>query len=137
MSTGGRVMIEPPAEWFSNRIITGIQRLYTLGLPGSPAADVLDKTADTWVSALWPMKLWDEELDRPRLTRAFVSLTQLALRWPVPRELLNHMPDRKTVAALPPPDVRADPAKLAAARAVADHIASRFAGQILPRKPSR
>ena len=112
--------------WFQTRIDTGLQRLYTLSLQGSPAADVLAFTAETWVSVLYPARRWEQERDLPRLTEAFRLLAGQVERWPTPKALLDCMPAVPEALALPAPRQRADPARIAKARAVVAELALRF-----------
>lgn len=112
--------------WFTNRILTGLQRIYTLSLPGTPAADIIDKTADTWVAVLWPPGMWQEERDLPRFNEAFRLLARKVERWPAPRALLDCLPPAPEVQALPPPKYRANPERIAKARAIVAKIAERW-----------
>lgn len=113
-------------DWFTDRIYTGLQRLYSLSLRDRPAADVLPATADTWVSVLWPGLRWDEARDLPRLTEAFRVLAGKVDRWPAPRELRDCLPPIPDVQALPPPKYRADPDRIAKARAIIRKLTERL-----------
>lgn len=89
--------------WFNNRILEGLQFLWALGLPGTPAAELANLTASAWIAALWQMQAWDEELDSYRLHEGFMTAAVRADRWPAPRtitECLGPRP-RPRGAALP------------------------------------
>lgn len=97
-------------------IITGIQRLFALRLPGSPSADAVVATAEMWVEAVSArLPCYDADADAPRIRRAFVALMQDMERWPAPKHFFERLADRPPVRALPQP--RADPKETAAARA--------------------
>jgi hypothetical protein len=86
--------------WFLNEILTGLQKLYTLSLDRTPAADVLPGTARAWVEALTHGRAWDQQRDTPRLRAAFSRLLAEAERWPAPRELLTMLPEVPRAPAL-------------------------------------
>lgn len=73
-------------------VLTGLQKLLTLSLDRSPAADVVRGMAMTWVEALTAGKCWFETRDRPRFEAAFRTLALQARRWPAPAELLDCLP---------------------------------------------
>ncbi|MGA0610523.1 hypothetical protein [Caldimonas sp. KR1-144] len=86
-----------PAEipaWFNDAIVNGIQRLYVLGLAGTPAAETVVLTGNVWVELLWNARRWDEPSTPTRLAEAFRRLSFAADRWPAPAQLLEYVPDR-------------------------------------------
>lgn len=87
--------------WFHNGVVSGLQFLWALGLPGTPAAELATMTASAWVHALWhhPWR-WDEEADSKRLREAFTTLAARVDRWPAPRAVLEAMPPRRRPPAL-------------------------------------
>lgn len=99
--------------WFHNAVLSGLQFLWALGLPGTPAGEVAALTATSWVQALWlhPLR-WTEEQDLPRLTEAFTTVAARTERWPTPRNVLDALPPRPPAQALahqgtlPPPALR-------------------------------
>lgn len=100
-------------DWFHNTVVSGLQFLWALGLPGTPAGELATLTAASWVQALWCHNpRWTEKPDAPRLTEAFTTVAGRAERWPTPRTVLDAMPARKQPLALPlrgtpaPPAVR-------------------------------
>lgn len=94
----------PVPDWFHNRVVSGLQFLMSLGLNGTPAAEVVRLTATAWITALWEGgPAWDEQADNARLERAFMALAVKAERWPAPRALLDHLPPRAQQPRLPPP----------------------------------
>lgn len=95
-------MSAPP--WFSNQVVSGLQYLWALGLPGTPAGELAQLTATAWIDTLWHHNVrWQEALDPPRLEAAFKTAARLAERWPTPRQVLQALPDRPVVQALPAP----------------------------------
>lgn len=90
--------------WFSNQVVSGLQYLWALGLPGTPAGELAQLTATAWIDTLWHHQVrWDEDLDPPRLEAAFKTAARMADRWPTPRQVLQALPDRLPTPALPAP----------------------------------
>ena len=85
-------------QWFSNTILTGLQRLLCLALDGAPADDFVSATAAVWVDALWTQREWSE-VDVDSVARGFRELAGAARRWPPPRQLLDYLPPPRTLAA--------------------------------------
>lgn len=79
-----------------NAVIDGLTLLLALRLPGTPAADTAQATAQAWSTALAAGKQWDAEADLPRIQTAFAILAAHIDRWPAPRHLLDCLP--------PPPE---------------------------------
>lgn len=94
-------------HWFRNRVVSGLQFLLSLGLVGTPAAELATLTATTWIAALWNSRPgWNEALDNARLEAAFMALAVDADRWPSPRALLDRLPARPQQPRLPPPPLQ-------------------------------
>lgn len=93
-----------PAQWFRDEIAAGIARLLVLRLPSAPWEDEAEYTVQTWIDALWQQPIgWDAELDVQRIRGAFARLAGNADRWPVPRQLLEQLPERPQRPRLPKP----------------------------------
>jgi hypothetical protein len=86
--------------WFLTEILTGLQKLFTLSLDRTPAADVIPGTARTWVEALTHGRTWDEQRDTPRIRAAFATLQADSDRWPCPRDLIDALPSSEPQAAI-------------------------------------
>lgn len=84
----------PLEKWFEVAIISGIQRLLSLSLDGTPATKTITLTAATWSDVLWHNRAWDAALDETRIAEAFRQLAMRAGRWPAPRDLLLVLPAR-------------------------------------------
>lgn len=98
------------APWFHNRVVSGLQFLWALGLPGTPASELATLTASTWVHTLWQCgRAWVEELDSYHLYEAFTAVAARAERWPTPRAVLAEMKPRAVRPALPAPFTPAPP----------------------------
>ncbi|KAB7624342.1 hypothetical protein [Alkalilimnicola sp. S0819] len=96
-------MSEAP-KWFKDALIDGLRALMVLHLPGGPGLETVKYTRDVWVRVLWDAPIdWQEETDRRRIDRAFLSLARQADRWPTPRALLEQLPRRPQPRALPSP----------------------------------
>ena len=86
-------------DWFRNEVITGIQKLACLGLERQPAAEVLPATVTVWLEVLGSH--WDQETDTPRIRAAFSTLVRTATAWPTPQKLIDALPAREELPALP------------------------------------
>lgn len=116
-----------PEAWFERRIRRGLAALMTLRLEAHPPADTVEATAKVWAQALWPGRVWVEELDAPRIGEAFRRIALHETRWPTPAIFLRHLPQRVPQQALPPP--RRTAAEKERARAILAGI-----GDLLKRK---
>lgn len=72
--------------------MTGFQKLFCLSLERTPAAEVVDGTAQAWFEALTFGREWDRQRDTPRIRRAFVTLAQTQRMWPAPRDFIEALP---------------------------------------------
>lgn len=63
-----------------------------LCLDSAPAADLIEGTAQAWLTAITRGRSWDQHRDTPRVRAAFETLLANAERWPLPRDLLAAMP---------------------------------------------
>lgn len=88
-------MKELPTQ-LHNAMIDGLTMLLTLRLSGSPAADTVAATAQTWSRVLAHGRAWDEARDVPRFQTAFMVLANEMSRWPSPKDFLDKLP--------PPPE---------------------------------
>ena len=88
-------MKELPTQ-LHNAMIDGLTMLLTLRLSGSPAADTVAATAQTWSRVLAHGRAWDEARDVPRFQTAFMVLANETNRWPSPKDFLDKLP--------PPPE---------------------------------
>lgn len=85
-----------------NEVITGLQKLAVLRMPGTPAQDTLKATAVVWIEALEKKPvMWDEALDTWRVAAAFTKLVETSDRWPLPYRFFELLPSRKPAMALP------------------------------------
>lgn len=103
----------PPVNWLKQAISKGLSMLVVLHLDGGPAAETVTHTASAWYRVIrgWPIT-WNEALDRPRLTAAFIALASQSIRWPSPSQLRALLPARiYPQPALPPPDYPEEKAK--------------------------
>lgn len=96
-------MADEVAPWFRTAVIEGMQMIQVLSLPGTPPEDTIGYTSDVWLRTLWSAAAWNEGLDRPRLSAAFVRLAREAERWPAPKHVLERLPPRAEARALPAP----------------------------------
>lgn len=88
-------MKELPTQ-LHNAMIDGLTMLLTLRLSGSPAADTVAATAQTWSRVLAHGRAWDEARDVSRFQTAFMVLANEMSRWPSPKDFLDKLP--------PPPE---------------------------------
>lgn len=95
-------------EWLRDELLTGLQKLYCLGLERTPAAEILPGTAEAWCEAVTTGRVFDRSLDTPRIRRAFVILAGSRTTWPAPLHFVEALPPREQ-RALPPARDPADP----------------------------
>ena len=82
-------------QWMLSEVANGLQRLILLALPGTPPAETIEGTARAWADALWyAPKVWDRELDAPRIAAAFRKIGHRLERFPTPKALLEALPAR-------------------------------------------
>ena len=101
------------SNWLKQAVGKGLSALVVLHLDGGPASETVTQTAAIWYRVLkgWPI-VWDEALDRPRLTTAFLTLAGRSTRWPSPVQLREHLPPRVyPLKELPKPEYPKEQAK--------------------------
>jgi hypothetical protein len=82
-------------QWFMAELATGLQRLISLSLQGTPAMETIQLTAASWAETLWAAPIgWDQSLDSQRIASAFVRMMRDVDRWPAPKHLLHYLPSR-------------------------------------------
>jgi hypothetical protein len=108
-------------EWLRDEILAGLQKLYCLGLDRTPAAEILQGTAEAWVEAITTGRVFDRQLDTPRLRKAFVNLAGNRTSWPAPAHFVEAMPPREQLALTKQP-IPADPERAAAAIAEVERM---------------
>jgi hypothetical protein len=84
--------VETANDWLHDEVLTGLQKLVCLSLPGTPALEIIAGTAMAWGEALEYGRVWDEARDTPRIRAAFTALLALSTDWPAPGRLLELMP---------------------------------------------
>lgn len=85
-------------------IVFGLQKLLTLQLERSPAAEMLKEVGLVWIEAIGYERCFADE-DAPRFREAFVRLAARCKSWPSPVALLEVLPDRPPLPALPEPEI--------------------------------
>lgn len=91
-------------SWLKDEIVSGLQKLYALRLPGTPPADAIKGTGIVWLDAISSMPAaWDADQDIPRIRHAFSTLLRTADNWPSPRRFIDAMPQRRQQQSLPAP----------------------------------
>ena len=85
-------------------IMFGLQKLLALQLERSPALETLDKTGLVWIEAIGHNRSFADE-DAPRFRKAFVLLAARCKGWPSPAALLEVLPERPPLPALPEPGI--------------------------------
>lgn len=79
-------------------VATGLQALYSLGLEGSPGADVIPATIRVWAFDLWQSRkrYWVEDGDVTCIRQAFSNLRSSCNRWPTQPKFWEALPERKS-----------------------------------------
>lgn len=80
-------------DWFQNEMIDGLTKLMSLSLDRTPASDVLQITAATWIDAATWERAWERERDTARIRGAFATLSRTCDHWPSPKQFLAALPD--------------------------------------------
>lgn len=91
---------EMPESWFEDSILDGLSQLFSLGLQGTPAAELAPITAKTWAKALWKQPVrWERDHDLWRLESAFIAVPMRldTNRFPSPKELYLALPERRQI----------------------------------------
>lgn len=89
-------MLEAKLESLVRR---GIQRLFTMGLPGTPSPELMVGTVTVWLDVIDKHANWTLE-DEPRFSAAFRSLEHHSERWPLPKNFLEAVPRKVLPPAL-------------------------------------
>lgn len=85
-------------------IMLGLQKLLALQLERAPALETLAKTGLVWIEAIGYERCFADE-DAPRFREAFVRLAARCKSWPSPVALLEVLPERPPLPALPEPEI--------------------------------
>lgn len=85
-------------------IMFGLQKLLALQLDRSPALETLDKTGLVWIEAIGHNRSLGDD-DTPRFREGFVLLAARCKSWPSPAALLEVLPERPPLPALPQPEI--------------------------------
>ena len=85
-------------------ILEGIQKLSSLRLRNTPAAETLMPVAEIWhdVFESYPVA-WDEELDKDRVKRMFRACAATCDEFPSPSKAYSLLPAREQRLSLPKP----------------------------------
>jgi hypothetical protein len=89
-------------NWLRTLIADGLAALLTLGLDGTPGAEVVCRTADVWHHVM-AGSCNIEAIDSTRVKQAFSGLLKTVEKWPEPRAIWAHMPPRPHQERLPDP----------------------------------
>ena len=85
-------------------IAFGLQKLLALQLERAPAAEMLKEVGRVWIEAIGYERSFADD-DAPRFREAFVRLAARCKSWPSPAALLEVLPERQTLHALPEPEI--------------------------------
>ncbi|NII73934.1 hypothetical protein FHW84_002507 [Dyella sp. SG562] len=88
-------------DWIKHELLTGFQKLLTLGLERQPAGEVIPGTVATWFESITHRRVFHEERDRPRFRAAFIDLAGRMKHWPTPQDFLESMPSFQEPRELP------------------------------------
>jgi hypothetical protein len=82
-------------DWLRVEVVTGLQKLMVLRLPGSPAADTATATAEVWLQAIDVHGAqWNESIDSQRVHDTFLQMLYTCDRWPVPKQFFEQLRPR-------------------------------------------
>lgn len=121
--------------WLENSVVTGLQMLLTLRLPGAPAEDTVPAVAAVWVAAFRRGRNldWRADLgDAARIEQAFTAAAAKVDRWPSPARVLDELPPRVAITRRLPRDAKPMPDSI---RASLKALMSRLVQPTRPRPP--
>ena len=82
-------------KWLTNLITAELSALQMGHIPFSPNADKFDATIMYWVESFaTALGRLSEDLDRPRIKKAFKTIRPRLVQWPTPYQVLELMPRR-------------------------------------------
>ena len=91
----------------NNALVSGLQHMFAMRLPGHPPLDAADGTYQAWIAAFNSLPIaWDDRRDPQRIEQAFGILWANIDRWPTPKMLIACIPP------VPPPPQLAAPKKV-------------------------
>lgn len=79
-------------KWLLIELGKGLQKLATLSLDRTPAAELLTATARVWHEAITDGRAFDEQRDAPRIRQSFRTLANTREQWPAPKHLIEALP---------------------------------------------
>ena len=91
-------------QWIKNEIMVGIENACNFGFLGEPKS--IDKTAELWFSIFEnTCKNWEYGRDKGRILKAFDAFFLTGKRFPLPVNIIELLPKREPLQALPPPEI--------------------------------
>lgn len=94
----------PLPDALHNAVVTGVQRLLVLRLPGTPARDTIEFTALVWTDAIAARPVtWNVDRDLKRFAAAFRTLEGTSEKWPNPSMFMQCLPAIPEQLKLSPP----------------------------------
>lgn len=81
-------------DWFSKAVCEGLRSLYIASLDGTPAADMIEITADRWIDECWPRRKWQQGhrfIGERSLEQAFAKTANTASRWPAIEDVVGQV----------------------------------------------
>lgn len=85
--------------WFTRVICDAHIDMLLLGLDGTPASDVMELAANSFIKTLWPRRAWElnaRDFGGNKLRRAIVAEAEKNRRWPTPNGVMQHIPQAST-----------------------------------------
>lgn len=80
-------------DWLRRSIGMGLSAMIAQSLKFAPAAEIITANADIWYVSL-KSSLTIEEIDSPRIEKAFLLLVPKLTEWPQPKQLIELLPPR-------------------------------------------
>ena len=82
---------------------------------------MIEGTAAIWIRAITEGKAYDQDMDTPRIRKAFVTLAATRTTWPAPLHFVECLPPREQLQ-LTRESRKADPERAAAAMAEVESL---------------
>jgi hypothetical protein len=95
-------------DWLARELTNGLTKLMSLGLPWTPASDVIEITVGTWLESISVGRDWNQQRDASRIRQAFITLAATRDAWPQPKHFLDALPPSTQPRLTGPADVPSD-----------------------------
>ena len=91
-------------QWIRREILSGLETACNFGFLGEPKS--ISKTAESWFPIFEnTCKNWEYDIDKGRISKAFDAFFMTGKRFPLPANIIELLPEREPLPALPRPEI--------------------------------